>query len=107
MIRAILVAVAALSLVACAGTLPTPTSHNLPAPDAVIIPNPQALPSQQLCAYADNLEAAVKEWEAYVNGWAALAGRDPVSLDAFLREQETVDEILDARGLICPPAAWP
>jgi hypothetical protein len=103
--RALVILAGAIGLAGCAaGQIPTPTSAGLPQPGDVIIAQPGDLPNTQLCAYANDLEAAARAWTDYANSWLGLFGRDPVSLDAFLEAQEDAAKVIEARNLLCQAA---
>lgn len=98
-------AIIPLALAACAGGIPTPQSAGLPEPEAILIPNPAALPDAQLCAYADEVGAALAAWEGYLSRWTVALGKKPVSLAALVGEREEIAKLVEARGALCvvPP----
>lgn len=102
--RTILAGAALLALAACGDgftgpMIPTPESLGLPTP--AVIPNPGALASPELCAYAAEMETAAAAWEAHINRWIFVLGGEPVSLGEYLAASEEAQRALAARNLAC------
>lgn len=97
-------------------TIPRPGDVGLPpAPGTVVVlPNPSVLPTEQLCAYADSLEVALDEWQAYANAYLELFGQAPLDIRkavaGITKGNASAEKIIKARKVLCaqePPLPRP
>ena len=99
MIKYAFLGAGALALSACVGGIPTPSSTGLASPAQPT--DITQLSDSELCTYSTELVDAANAWEDYVNLWLVTFGRDPVNVMDYATAVSEVDNLLEARNIVC------